>query len=77
MSHLYIVCVISFILFRCEKRSNDETSEALLRSLYHDVPETITGDIITPTKKATSGLEEVIGKIEEELVEEQLLKHIR
>lgn len=41
------------------------------------MPETITGDIITPTKKATSGLEEVIGKIEEELVEEQLLKHIR
>lgn len=77
MSHLFIVTVISFILFRSEKRSDEEVTEAILRSLYHDVPETITGDIITPTKKATPGLEEAIGKIEEELVEEQLLNHIR
>lgn len=77
MSHLFIVSVISFVLFRSEKRSDAETAEALLRSLYHDVPETITGDIITPTKKATPGLEGVINKIEEELVEEQLLNHIR
>lgn len=77
MAHLFIVSVISFILFRSEKRSDAEVTEAILRSLYHDVPETITGDIITPTKKATPGLEEIIGHIEEELVEEHLLHHIR
>jgi putative hydrolase of HD superfamily len=77
MSHLFVVTVISFILFRSEKRSDAEVTESILRSLYHDVPETITGDIITPTKKATPGLEDVIRDIEEKLVEEQLLNHIR
>ncbi len=77
MSHLFIVTVISFVLFRLDKRSDAEVTEAILRSLYHDVPETITGDIITPTKKATPGLEDVIRDIEEKLVEEQLLNHIR
>jgi len=77
MAHLFLVSVISFIIFRLEKRTDTEVTEAILRSLYHDVPETITGDIITPTKKATPGLEEIIGQIEEELVEEHLLHHIR
>lgn len=60
MSHLYLVGVISFFLFHMENRSEEEIEEALLRSLLHDVPEAITGDIITPTKKAAPGLSELI-----------------
>jgi putative hydrolase of HD superfamily len=60
MSHLYLVGVLSFFLFHMEGRSEEEIEEALLRSLLHDVPEAITGDIITPTKKAAPGLDELI-----------------
>lgn len=76
MSHLYLVGVISFFLFHMESRSEEEIEEALLRSLLHDVPEAITGDIITPTKKAALGLSELIWDIEKEFVHELLLAHL-
>ncbi len=52
MSHLFIVATLSYLLFRIEGKSDADVTEAILRSLYHDVPEAITGDIVTPTKKA-------------------------
>ena len=34
----------------------------MLKSIYHDIPEAITGDIITPTKKSVEWFEEVLEK---------------
>lgn len=48
----------------------------MLTALYHDIPEAITGDIITPTKKAVPGLEEAIEKVEQEMVHDYLLSYI-
>lgn len=48
----------------------------LLTALYHDIPEAITGDIITPTKKAVPWLEEAIIMIERDMVEDYLLSYL-
>lgn len=48
----------------------------LLTALYHDIPEAITGDIITPTKKAVVGLEQAIEHIEHDMVEDYLLSYL-
>lgn len=76
MSHLFIVATLSYFLFKIEGRSDEDVTEAILRSMYHDVPEAITGDIVTPTKKAAAGLEELITEIEEEFVLESMLVHL-
>ena len=42
-------------------------------ALFHDLPEVLTKDIITPVKKSVGGLEELIAAYEEREVEEILL----
>ena len=73
MSHFYLVSVLSFLLVRMEGLSDADLTEAILRALSHDVPEAITGDIITPTKKAAPGLDRIIARIEVDFVNEKIL----
>ena len=42
-------------------------------ALFHDLPEVLTKDIISPVKRSVEGLEEVLDEMEKELVEEKLL----
>ena len=48
----------------------------LMRAVYHDVPEVITGDIITPTKKAVPGFVELLEKVEEKMMDDYLFGYI-
>jgi putative hydrolase of HD superfamily len=47
-----------------------------MRAIYHDVPEVITGDIITPTKKAVPGFVELLEKVEETMMDDYLFGYI-
>jgi putative hydrolase of HD superfamily len=52
LSHLTLVTYITYLL-GIEAGQSDREIDAMLEiALYHDIPEAITGDIITPTKKA-------------------------
>jgi len=42
----------------------------MLRTIYHDIPEFITGDIITPTKKAIPGFTDILEKVEEKMMDD-------
>ncbi len=44
-----------------------------LCGLFHDLPEILTRDIISPIKRSVKGLDELIKKIEEEVVNEKIL----
>ncbi|WP_110855440.1 HD domain-containing protein, partial [Helicobacter cinaedi] len=44
-----------------------------LCGLFHDLPEILTRDIISPIKRSVKGLDEFIKKIEEEAVNEKIL----
>ena len=76
LSHTYLITFFTYIVAR-EKWYDDATlSDMLLTALYHDIPEAITGDIITPTKKAVPWLEQAIEHIEASMVDEYLLSYL-
>lgn len=77
MSHLFFIFFITYVIGNAEGLSEEETTDIMTTALYHDIPEAITGDVITPTKKSVPGFEELLSQIEEEMLDEYLIEHIR
>lgn len=77
MSHLFFIFFIAYVIGNAEGLSEEETTDIMTTALYHDIPEAITGDVITPTKKSVEGFEELLSQIEEEMLDEYLIEHIR
>ena len=78
--HTFFVTFVATLLSYISSTLNgrfQNCSELLLKSAYHDVPEAMTGDIISPTKRRIPGFEETITKVEEQMVETYLLSLIR
>ena len=71
--HMLIVALLSYILSleigACEKRRYNN----FFAGLFHDLPEVLTRDIISPVKNSIEGLSELIKAIEEEQMEQMLL----
>jgi len=71
--HMLIVAVLSYILSlqmnACEKRRYNN----FFGGLFHDMPEVLTRDIISPVKNSVGGLGSLIKTIEEMQMEEVLL----
>ncbi|QFR38729.1 HD domain-containing protein [Candidatus Gracilibacteria bacterium 28_42_T64] len=78
MSHLVIITFISYVLGKIENDNggNYNILELMLKSIYHDIPEAITGDIITPTKKSVSGFEEVLERVEIKMMDDYLFYYV-
>jgi putative hydrolase of HD superfamily len=73
LGHTYIVTILALMFSLTEAKEGDTIDfvhEALLRALFHDVPEAVTGDIITPVKNKINKEmgKETVENIEEELV---------
>jgi putative hydrolase of HD superfamily len=78
MSHLVVITFISYIIWEIENNNwaiyNIE--ELMLRSIYHDIPEAITWDIITPTKKAVKWFEEVLEQVEINMMDDYIFSYV-
>ncbi|MBQ2891100.1 MAG: HD domain-containing protein [Clostridia bacterium] len=65
MGHMLIVAVLSYLcscgMSPCKKR----LSNNFFGGLFHDVPEVLTRDIVSPVKKSVEGLDELIKEIED------------
>ena len=72
MGHMLIVAMLSYFcsleLKACDKRLCNNYFAAL----FHDLPEVLTRDIISPVKMSVSGLDELIKKIEKRQVDEKI-----
>lgn len=73
LGHSYFVAVLTLLMGRdlglCpERRFNDFFS-----ALFHDLPEAVTRDIISPVKQATDHLPFIVKGIEDRIVEHELL----
>ncbi|HZK20375.1 MAG TPA: HD domain-containing protein [Treponemataceae bacterium] len=74
LGHSYYVAVLSMLLSRqptiemCPKRRFNNFFSAL----FHDLPEAVTRDIISPVKQATDGFPSIVKKIEDEIVKSEL-----
>ncbi|MDD2871692.1 MAG: HD domain-containing protein [Candidatus Gracilibacteria bacterium] len=78
MSHLVVITFIAYILGMIENQNgaNYNIEELVLRTIYHDIPEAITGDIITPTKKAVEGFEKVLEEVEIKMMDDYIFSYV-
>ncbi len=78
MSHKVIVAYASYVIGMVGNENGEENNikEMLYRAIYHDVPEVITGDIITPTKKAIPGFIELLEEVEWAMMDDYLFWYI-
>ncbi|MCF0241059.1 MAG: HD domain-containing protein [Treponema sp.] len=75
LGHSYFVAVMTLLLGReinvkmCDRRVINNFFSAL----FHDLPEAVTRDIISPVKQATDDLPFIVKKIEDEIVNKELV----
>lgn len=75
LGHCFFVAIITLLLERetdvkmCPKRIYNN----FFSSLFHDLPESVTRDIISPVKQATDDLPSVVKKIEDQIVKKELV----
>ncbi len=72
MAHLYIVTFFAYIIwsFEIEKWKDYNMLDFLLKWIYHDIPEVITWDVITPTKNAIVWFKKALEKVEEKMMDD-------
>ena len=77
MSHTVVITYITYVIAMLDSATSDNlVLEMLLRALYHDVPEVITGDIISPTKKAVPWFADLLEKVESHMLDEYFFEYI-
>ena len=75
LGHCFYVAIMTMLLGResnphmCKRRIINNFFSAL----FHDLPESVTRDIISPVKQATNGLPNIVKKIEDEIVSKELV----
>lgn len=79
LGHSFFVAVMT-LLFQRESANNSVKTFCSKRrynnffsALFHDLPEAVTRDIISPVKQATDGLPMIVKNIEDEIVHKELL----
>lgn len=66
IGHMLIVAILSY-LCSCETKACPERiTNNFLAGLFHDIPEVLTRDIVSPVKNSVEGLDEIIKGIEQE-----------
>ena len=73
LGHMLVVAMMSYLcsieVGACEKR----VCNNYFTGLFHDLPEVLTRDIISPIKRSVEGLGDIIKEIENRQVEERIL----
>lgn len=73
LGHMLIVAMLAYICSVQVKACPRRTFNNYFGGLFHDLPELLTRDIVSPVKKSVEGLEEIVKDIEKKQVEEKLL----
>lgn len=78
MSHKVVVAYIAYVIGMIgnEHGENNDIKDMFYRAIYHDVPEVITWDIITPTKKAVPWFVELLEQVEKTMMDDYLFWYI-
>lgn len=76
MSHLVITTFILYIIWSIESEEKYNIEELLLRSIYHDIPEAITWDIITPTKKSIEWFDKILEEVEIKMMDDYIFSNV-
>lgn len=75
LGHCFFVAIMTLLLGRESNPDmcNQRIINNFFSALFHDLPEAVTRDIISPVKQATDALPEIVKKIEDEIVNKELV----
>jgi len=72
LGHSMLVATISYFFAIDNDACNKRLYNDFFGGLFHDLPEAVTRDIISPVKKSSKEFHDLIGKIEKELAENEI-----
>lgn len=73
LGHSYFVAALTLLMGRDLSLCTERTYNNFFSALFHDLPEAVTRDIISPVKQATDHLPSIVKDIEDRIVERELL----
>ena len=75
LGHMLVVAAISYFLTinSIEKPCNERIYNNFFGGLFHDLPEVLTKEIISPIKQSVEGLDDLIKKYERNQMEDKIL----
>lgn len=74
LGHSLYVALLSFFISKANKNMHPKRLyNNFFSALFHDLPESVTRDIISPVKQATEGLPSIVKEIEDEVVKSDLV----
>ncbi len=75
LGHCFFVAILTLLFTKeCGKKiTGKRLYNDYFSALFHDLPESVTRDIISPVKTATDGLPDVVKTIEEKVVAQELV----
>lgn len=72
LGHMLIVAILSYLFSVQHRACQRRCINNYLTGLFHDLPEVLTRDIISPVKRSIAGLEELIKIYEKEQMEKEV-----
>jgi putative hydrolase of HD superfamily len=76
LGHMLIVAVLSYFYSLEIKACPRRLENNFFSALFHDLPEALTRDIISPVKYSVSGLDEIINEFEIQKIEKEIMPYI-
>ena len=73
LGHMLLVANMMFLHDLDANADNDRIYKNYFTALFHDIPEVLTKDVITPIKTSIDGLDELLLEYEKEMVSKTLL----
>ncbi len=73
LGHMLVVAILSYFYSLEVKACKKRLENNFFCALFHDLPESLTRDIISPVKYGVKGLNEIISEYEMRLIDEQIL----
>ncbi|MCF6150593.1 MAG: HD domain-containing protein [Candidatus Kuenenia sp.] len=72
LGHMLLVAIFCYLFAREVNACSKRVYNNFFSALFHDLPEAVTRDILSPIKRSVEGMPETISKIEEELAEKEI-----
>jgi putative hydrolase of HD superfamily len=73
MGHMLVVAILSYLCSIQVKACDMRVKNNFFAGLFHDLPEVLTRDIVSPVKRSVEGLEDLIKTIENRQIAERIL----
>ena len=72
LGHMLFVAMVSYLFSLSVRACPKRSSNNFFTGLFHDLPEVLTRDIISPVKRSVEGLSDLIKEYETELMEKEV-----